>query len=103
MGMFDYYEPSERFSCSTCGEPLRDRWQGKDGINALLVWREGQAAPIGYAEAVPPESRIDEEPIASWRLPGEFDITAWCEAGHERMRWADVVVTSGLRQFLMAS
>ena len=39
MGMFDYYEPSERFTCATCGQPLEDQWQGKGGTNALLVWR----------------------------------------------------------------
>ncbi|MGH9197951.1 MAG: hypothetical protein ACRD1T_19715, partial [Acidimicrobiia bacterium] len=70
------------FRCSTCGEPLRQRWQGKDGTNALLVWRQGQAAPVEYHENVASESKIDAETVATWRLPATFNISNWCQAWH---------------------
>ncbi len=75
MGMFDWYQPSASFNCPSCGRPLSD-WQGKDGPNALLVWREGAAAPV--------DQRVDDDvqglasTIAALRLPAEFIIYTTC-------------------------
>src|SRR5689334_17334793 len=78
MGMFDHYEPDPPLACSVCGRRLTG-WQGKDGPCALLVWRQGVAAPVD--QAVPEESRGDRSVIESLRLPREFEIYAGCCGG----------------------
>jgi hypothetical protein len=44
MSMFDSYVPEPMLKCPVCGTDLRD-WQGKDGPNLLLVWRQGVRRP----------------------------------------------------------
>ena len=45
MGMFDWYVPDPPLKCPVCGT-LLERWQGKDGPCALLVWKQGEAVPV---------------------------------------------------------
>jgi hypothetical protein len=54
------------------------RWQGKDGPNALFVWRQGQAAPVDQ-RGVAPESKMDAEQRATYRLPTTFKLLGICE------------------------
>jgi hypothetical protein len=75
VGMFDWYQPSASFNCPTCCRPLSD-WQGKDGPNALLVWREGAAAPVD--QRVDDDARGRASIIAALRLPSEFVIHTSC-------------------------
>lgn len=77
--MFDWYEPSEEFTCAACGRPL-GVWQGKDGPNALFVWRQGVASPVD--QPIVPESRISLEKRAEERLPPTFRLSGWCEQHH---------------------
>ncbi len=44
MGMFDEYRPKNAV-CPKCGTELR-HWQGKDGVNALLVWEEEKRSAV---------------------------------------------------------
>lgn len=81
MGLYDAYEPSGDFTCAACGGPITD-WQGKDGPNALLVWRQGVAAPLGHERGVAPESRIDPMHLAELRLPPTFHFSGWCDQDH---------------------
>jgi hypothetical protein len=79
VGMLDWYVPVPALACPVCESPVSE-WQGSDADNVLYVWRQGEAAPIGW--------RIDEEievPGArdAARLPRHFSIFAWDEAGHE--------------------
>jgi hypothetical protein len=78
MGMFDYYEPEPALSCPVCGTQLAG-WQGKDGPCALLMWRQGCAAPID--QAVPDDTKGEPAVISSLRLPGEFEIYTQCCGG----------------------
>ena len=79
MGMFDHFEPRKSLSCPVCGDELVD-WQGKDGPRDLVVWREGQRAPV--------EQRIDEEwamppeALEALRLPAEFMIYTYDTHDH---------------------
>jgi hypothetical protein len=75
MGMFDHYEPDPPLACSVCGAPLTG-WQGKGGPCALLVWRQGVAAPVD--QVVPEEIRGVRSVIESLRLPREFEIYTAC-------------------------
>lgn len=45
MGLFDTYHPTEPLHCPVCATPLRE-WQGYDGPNALLHWRQGEPRPF---------------------------------------------------------
>jgi hypothetical protein len=76
--MFDYYQPSERFVCGHCGLPLE--WQGKDGPNALFVWRQGEATPID--QPIVAESKMDPVWRATYRLPPTFSLNGFCERHH---------------------
>ena len=76
FGLFDWYEPTDAFACGHCGSPLR--WQGKDGPKALFVWRQGQAAPVDQ-RGVAPESKMDAEQRATYRLPTTFKLLGICE------------------------
>ena len=78
MGMFDYYQPDPGLACSVCGSPLTG-WQGKGGPCALLVWRQGTAAPID--QAVPQETKGRPSVIDSLRLPDQFEIYTECCGG----------------------
>jgi hypothetical protein len=76
--MFDWYEPSATVPCPNCGRLLTE-WQGKDGPNALLIWREGTAAPVD--QRVDDDWRGDPSVIQSTRLPDEFWLYAHCACG----------------------
>ena len=71
MGMFDYYRPTGQRRCPVCRRSLLE-WQGKDGPNGLLIWAEGNAAPV--------DQDVDEDlkvPIGerqAIRLPRKFEI-----------------------------
>lgn len=68
--MIDYYEPSQPLRCPVCSEPLAG-WQGKDGPNALFVWREGSACPVDQKAG---ESNIAITRYADFTLPPRFEI-----------------------------
>ncbi|WP_299619444.1 hypothetical protein [Pelagibius sp.] len=78
MGLFDEYIPDPPLDCPVCGSPL-NRWQGKDGPNALMVWRQGCAGPVD--QRVPEELRLDPGELAKLRLPGQFTIYTQCCGG----------------------
>lgn len=71
MGMFDWYNPKSLPACPFCGESL-ERWQGKDGSNACLVWTEGCAAPV---------AEWTSDSYADQRLPERFEIYTDCFCG----------------------
>ncbi len=71
MGMFDYYEPQPAVQCEYCGHAIRE-WQGKDGPNALFVWRQGFAAPI--EQKVDEECKLLPQDLAKQRLPLKFSM-----------------------------
>jgi len=48
MGMYDSYEPRQTLNCPNCGAVLDKWWQGKDGPNELLLWKEGDGTPVGF-------------------------------------------------------
>jgi hypothetical protein len=80
MGMFDHYIPDPPLDCPVCGNTLDD-WQGKDGPSALMVWRQGAAAPID--QAIEDEDvRLEDHHLAKFRLPESFYIYEWCCGGH---------------------
>jgi hypothetical protein len=78
MGMFDWYEPAITPRCETCGEDVL-YCQGKDAVNALLVWREGIS---GLAI----EQRVDEplDRLDPFGLPYRFTFTCWCPNDHAK-------------------
>jgi hypothetical protein len=78
MGMFDYYEPDPTLSCPACGARLSE-WQGKDGPNALLVWRQGQRCPVNQAAS--DDHKLDPGYLRKFQLPAEFDIYTACCGG----------------------
>ena len=58
MGMFDWYKPCGEIECPVCGVVLKE-WQGKDGPNALFVWREEEGAPVD--QLIDEDAKISEE------------------------------------------
>ena len=76
MGMFDEYIPDPPLRCPACGSAL-DVWQGKDGPNALMVWRQGIAEPIDQS-IDDEEVKLEPEQLAKWRLPKQFTIYTFC-------------------------
>ncbi len=80
MGMFDYYEPGTDLNCPECGATLSG-WQGKDGPNELLRWKQGEANPVG---AFP----VDEDKVIELdtgkqnderTLPNIFELHTICD------------------------
>lgn len=76
VGMFDYYDPVPALECPWCGAPFKV-WQGKEGPNALLVWRQGHEHPVD--QRVVPESRGD---LNAFSLPTTFVIAGSCVNEH---------------------
>lgn len=75
--MFDWYKPTQHLECPVCKVALNE-WQGKDGPNALFVWREGEISPID--QPIDEECQISEEVRGTFRLPEEFEIYSYdCE------------------------
>lgn len=75
MSMFDYYEPDPALHCPVCNTLLTE-WQGKDGPNGYLVWRQGVAQPSVRAHEAP--DRPDDAALATLRLPNAFRIYSPC-------------------------
>jgi hypothetical protein len=71
MGMYDYYEPVPPIKCKHCGETIGS-WQGKDGPNALFVWRQGEIAPV--TQLTSEDCKLPIEKLKNWRLPAEFNF-----------------------------
>jgi hypothetical protein len=93
MGMFDHYIPDPPLRCPVCGSALND-WQGKDGPNALFVWRQGVAAPID--QAIDDEDvRLEPHQLATFRLPENFLIYEYCCGRHFPLE-ADCRSTKGI-------
>jgi hypothetical protein len=80
MGMLDTYEPNPRPVCRWCGDPIRT-FQGKDGPNVLLIWRQHHRFPA-HSPTVAEESRLDEAALRRFTLPERFAFTGFC-ARHE--------------------
>jgi hypothetical protein len=81
MGMYDYYEPDPPMECPKCGGRLSG-WQGKDIHSALLVWRQGVAAPVD--QRVDPEVRALPERMATFRVSPVFWIYGGeCDCGYK--------------------
>ena len=75
MGLFDSYVPDQDLKCPACGAQLSD-WQGKDGPNALFIWKQGAAAPVD--QLVSDDLAIPVEDRNNLRLPTEFTIYSPC-------------------------
>ena len=71
MGMFDWYQPKPPIPCPLCGKKLK-QWQGKNGPNLLLRWRQGIAVPSGGL--VRGLSKAERE---EYGLPKEFEIRSY--------------------------
>ena len=76
MGMFDEFIPVPPLCCPACGKELHG-WQGKGGEDALMVWQQGVAAPIG--QSIDDEDiKLEPEQLAAFRLPERFAIYTFC-------------------------
>ncbi len=76
MGMFDEYIPYPPLNCPACGAKL-EGWQGQDGPNALMIWRQGIDGPID--QAIDDEDvKLEPERLAAYRLPEQFSIYTTC-------------------------
>ncbi len=73
--MFDYFRPLPDIACPVC-EQAGLEWHGTDGPCALLVWVQGQAAPVD--QMAPEECRVSPERRESFRLPARFEINTDC-------------------------
>ncbi len=76
MGMFDYYEPDPDLNCPRCGQAL-DGWQGKDGDNALFVWKQNSPHPTEQC-IDDEEIRLTKEDLLRFNLPEEFEFYTHC-------------------------
>lgn len=74
--MFDYFRPLPDLACPACGQAGLE-WRGTDGPCALLVWAQGQAAPVD--QVTPEECQTPSERRYSFRLPARFEINADCQ------------------------
>lgn len=79
LSMFDWYEPDPPIKCISC-DAIPAEWQGREGPNALLVWRQGHRHPI--------RQRADDEALAgaellAFVLPEQFHFYTTCENGHQ--------------------
>jgi hypothetical protein len=76
MGMNDVFIPVPALPCKWCGAELTGEFQGKDGPRRLLVWREGEAAPVGEQGDV--EWNMPAEERGRLRLPDLFGFYTSC-------------------------
>jgi hypothetical protein len=65
--------------CLWCGGRV-ETWQGKDGPNPLLVWRQGNAHPV--AQPVADAVQVSAEVRRQFSLPPDFTISGFCVNGH---------------------
>lgn len=84
MGMFDHYQPRAPVACPSCGAAL-EGFQGKDGPNLLLVWREGLPAPLN--SDVDEEWLLTPEHLEEIRLPERFEYYTACD---RCQHWAEL-------------
>lgn len=80
VGMFDWYEPDPAIKCPRCDSSLVTPWQGKDGPNALFLWRERRSTPVEHL--VDDEVRWNGEELERFSLPDGFEIYTDCHKGH---------------------
>ncbi|MGO1070892.1 hypothetical protein [Lysobacter sp. CA199] len=72
MGMFDTYHPDGPLHCPVCAAPLHE-WQGRDGPNALLHWRQGESDPFACDQQ--DEDLVDPDVgLTGWSLPPRFSF-----------------------------
>jgi hypothetical protein len=84
MGMFDEYIPDPPLPCPACGKTLAD-WQGEDGPNLLLVWKQGERFPIDCRLADEMYHQGKASFLRSGRhvLPERFEFhTDVCDCNH---------------------
>ncbi len=74
----DGYQLAEPYPCAWCGATIDGGWVGFDGPNALLVWRQGVAEPVGRDPIVGDDATTYRDS----RLPPEFRISSHCPRGH---------------------
>ena len=79
MSMFDSYFPDPPLRRPVCGTRLTG-WQGKDGPNALMSWRQGVGAPIDQ-DIDDGDVKLASDELAKVRLPEQFTIYAPCCGG----------------------
>lgn len=80
MGMFDYYQPVPNIPCTFCGSETT-LWQGKNGPNFLLLWRQGERYPV--AHLVDELYQMEPKRLREFVLPQVFYIYGGCEkSGH---------------------
>jgi hypothetical protein len=79
VGMFDWYEPIPPLSCPVCGTQLNE-WQGKDGPNALFVWKQGHISPTDQLASE--DAKLEPAKMARWKLPNEFVIYSYDCTNH---------------------
>ena len=77
--MFDEYIPDPPLNCPACGKEL-EGWQGIDGPCALMVWRQGVAAPVKQ-QIADEDVRLTAEDLDHFRLPEQFLIYTNCCGG----------------------
>ncbi len=80
-GAWDHYELAEPYLCPWCGVEVTGPWKGFDGPQALLLWRQGVAAPAGRLWPDAPVG-IDRSLFDDSRLPTTFHIASHCPDGH---------------------
>jgi hypothetical protein len=80
MGMYDEYEPVPQPRCPWCEAGFSTHWQGKDGPNLLLVWRQGERHPVD--QSIDEDARMERERYAEFVLPEQFTILGECDNGH---------------------
>ena len=77
MGMFDWYQPSEKLQCPVCKITLTE-WQGKDAACGLFVWKQSESSPV--SQLVDEEVALLDEDRRKQRLPEKFVLYSYdCE------------------------
>ena len=77
VALYDQYQPVPEVACLWCGGQVRV-WQGRNGPNTLLVWRQGNRHPVADGA----DCRLCPLDLTAFELPDEFAIESWCENGH---------------------
>ncbi|MGH1376979.1 MAG: hypothetical protein ACRBCK_11605 [Alphaproteobacteria bacterium] len=80
MGMFDYYQPTEKIKCPKCGYQLKE-WQGKGGHCALLVWQQNNKQAVD--QKVDKEVKLTAKQRDNFLLPNTFEIYSYDCPDHQ--------------------